>query len=376
MACVPFVKTNGWRKSLEIRDLSFQKRSANSAVSATTKDFIRSPGESLTVEIESAANPVKLLLYGPDGTSGAGGKMGGSGAWCDHFKSSHTLNGKPNAKITYDLRIPRVSREGTYRVVVVDPAKNAAATTRFTVRPKKYADEIRAILKKIKLPKGTRIVFLGDSLTDLFRGRNYVSLIERAVKSKFGSEVEVINAGVGGDNIIKIRKRLKRDVIDKNPTMVFIFEGANDTKRRYKPASKTLAHWAVPTEKYEKAYREVVNELKTKTKAEIIIATCAPADLDVTEAFRKSAETFGTSCNFYLLPDEVTKVVAIQKKIAADNALKIVDTNKHLTEYIKANKSRNAKQFATVDDGVHPSEFGNREIAKAILEYLGNHPSN
>jgi lysophospholipase L1-like esterase len=336
-------------------------------------DFMKSPGESIPLEIKSAAYPVKLLLYGPDGTSGAGGKMGGSGAWCDHFKSSHTLNGKPNAKITYDLRIPRVSREGTYRVVVVDPAKNAAATTRFTVRPKKYADEMRSLLEKINLPKGTRIVFLGDSLTDFFRGRNYVSLIKRALKWRFGDGVEVFNAGVGGDNIVRIQKRLERDVIDKKPTIVFIFEGANDSKRRYNPTSKSLGHWAVPAEKYDKTYREVVSTLKTKTKARVIVATCAPADLDVTASFRKAAETFGISSNFYLLPTEVEKVVAIQKKIAADNALKVVDTNQHMTKYIKSNKSSGGEQFATVDDGVHPSEFGAREIARAFLEYLARH---
>lgn len=366
----PFVLITGWQKFLEIRSFSFMQEKAVGSIKVKAVHFMTSPGGELDLEITSSAYPVKLLLYGPDGTSGEGGDNGGSSAWCDHFKKAIQIDGDVGNTTKYKLSIPVDSVEGSYRLVVVNKGGNATANISFTVRPKEYAENIIDMVNNTKLKNGSRIVFIGDSLTDLFRGRNYVSLIERALKWKYGNNIEVINAGKSGDNIKKIKARLERDVISRNPTHIFIFEGANDIKRRYDVKTNSLRGWALPQPEYEKIYREVVKELKDKTKAEIIIATCAPVDQNVTKMFQDKSKDFAMTSNFYGTPDAEKEVVLIQKKIAEDNNLVCVDSNAELNKYIKDNNDKKAKQFLTVDDGVHLSEYGNREMARIVLKYL------
>lgn len=360
----PLLELKGWRKRLEIRGYSLSQLKSDGTISISAKDFITSPGKSVELTVKSSSYPVKLLVFGPDGTCGDGGETGGSGAWTDHFKSSHEIS-----RETFKYHVKQNAIEGAYRIVAVNPKGNVSAEMGFNVYSRETAEKILSLTKEIDLPENSRIIFIGDSLTDLFRGRNYVSLIKRALKWKYGNDIDVVNAGVGGDNVNRIIKRLKRDVINKKPTLIFIFEGANDIKKRYDPTTSQLMDWAVPADKYEKTYRDIVSELKKSTGAKIAIATCAPADQNIRKIFHDHAKTFGYGMYFYGLPEATEKVVKIQKKIAEDNNLDVVETNKILTEYMK--KAWNEKkQYMHVDDGVHLSEFGNRETALIFLEYL------
>src|ERR1043165_3787682 len=92
-----------------------------------------------------------------------------------------------------------------------------------------------------------RIVFLGDSITD---GNTYPLLIESALYSQGLHDVTSINAGIGGDTAEGMRKRLKRDVLDKKPTLVTFSAGANDALR------------GVSAENYERDVRAIAQELK------------------------------------------------------------------------------------------------------------------
>lgn len=73
--------------------------------------------------------------------------------------------------------------------------------------------------------RGSTIVCLGDSLTygvGASPGHDYPSLLSKALG------MEVINAGVDGDETEDALKRLDRDVLSKNPRLVIILLGAND----------------------------------------------------------------------------------------------------------------------------------------------------
>jgi lysophospholipase L1-like esterase len=151
---------------------------------------------------------------------------------------------------------------------------------------------------RINLPEGARLAFLGDSLTDFYRGRNYVDLVSRACASKFGDRVSVMNAAIGGNNIKQIEARLAHDVLDKKPTHVFIFEGANDCMRTYDPATGLRDAWVCPVEAYEAAYSRVIEKIK-EAGSQAIIMTMAPGDQRILEPFRRRAKDHRRTINFF-----------------------------------------------------------------------------
>jgi lysophospholipase L1-like esterase len=73
--------------------------------------------------------------------------------------------------------------------------------------------------------QGKNIICFGDSITygkGATPGNDYPSLLAKKLN------IPVINAGVNGDTTRGALKRLKRDVLDKDPLLVIIELGAND----------------------------------------------------------------------------------------------------------------------------------------------------
>src|SRR5262245_9331454 len=80
------------------------------------------------------------------------------------------------------------------------------------------------------LKKGERIVFLGDSITQGALGKaGYITIIKHHVNEKHADlGVEIFGAGISGNKVPDLQKRLERDVLSKKPTLVFIYIGIND----------------------------------------------------------------------------------------------------------------------------------------------------
>ncbi len=99
---------------------------------------------------------------------------------------------------------------------------------------------------KYRLPKfktGTRLVFMGDSITDMARGRHesdrnhylghsYVYLIAARLGVDMPeAKLDFYNRGIGSQNFADFRKRWKTDVIAMKPDLLSILAGTNDTHR-------------------------------------------------------------------------------------------------------------------------------------------------
>ena len=368
MYASPCFEIQGWHGHAALRQPSFEDRVTAGSVSVTVEDFVFAAGEPVAVRVAADHAPIKLLIYGPGGVPpGPGGPYGGADAWIDHFECVRSATVRPGAPAaTLTVSIPQGNREGFRRIVAVDPATGQKAEARFSIYPAAIAAEFRDLATRIDLPAGARLVFLGDSLTDFYRGRNYVDLVSRACASKFGDRVSVINAGVGGNNIEQIEARLTRDVLDKKPTHVFLFEGANDCKRAYDPATGLRDAWACPVEDYGPAYGRVIEKIKA-ADSQVIVMTMAPGDQRILEPFRRRAKDHGKSTNFFCLPEDTAKVVAIQKRLAAEHRLPVIDIHAHLQSILD---HPDDSQYLHVDDGVHISEHGSREVALMVLRYL------
>jgi lysophospholipase L1-like esterase len=364
----PYLQVEGWVNRAELRSVSFSNVLETGEVSIQAGHFLAAPGEAVTINLNATSYPVKLLLYGPSGESGPGGSMGGAGAFVDHFKTSREQEGKAGESATVPFPLPPDAIEGAYRLVAVEPASGAMAVTRFNVMPKQGQQEMLDLVQHVDLPKGSRLVFLGDSLTANFPGRNYVSILERAFRWRFGDDVEVLNAGVGGNTIAAMAARLEKDVLEKKPTHVFVFEGANSCKRPYTPATGQLGAWALPEPRYEAAWRDVLTRL-TQQKIKVVVMTMAPGDREILDAVEATARAFGEGKNFWCDPETVRQVVAIQKRLAREFGADVIDMNSSLNAAMQARVRSGGRQYVHVDDGVHISEYGSREVAKAVLRY-------
>jgi lysophospholipase L1-like esterase len=356
----------GWLCHADLRTPSLQDDVQAGQITVAADDFVYAPGQPVKLGIKTDYESVKLLVYGPGGVgAGPGGAFGGSDAWVDHFQSHHAVKTAPGAATEVSIELPPQSRTGFYRVLAVDQKTGQTASAHFCLFPAETASEFRSLSAQTKVPANATLVFLGDSLTDFYRTRNYVDLVERALQRKHGPSVRVFNAGIGGNNINQINGRLERDVLSRKPTHVFLFEGANDSKRHFNPQTGVTDRWAFPKEEFVPMYRQVLTSLKA-TGAQVVVMTMAPGDMRILEPFQQRARDFGKAMNFFCLPETAAEVVAIQKQLAGELQIPVIDTHAHLTRHME----QQPNDWLMVDDGVHLSESGNREVALAVLRYL------
>lgn len=119
-----------------------------------------------------------------------------------------------------------------------------------------------------------KLLFQGDSITDADRDRNdphelgngYPKYAAKFLKEKFPeTDIEFIDLGISGNQTIDLVNRLQADFIDIQPDIVSILIGVNDTWHR---AEKR--EW-LSDEKFEENYRAVLEAIKSKTNAKIVM---------------------------------------------------------------------------------------------------------
>jgi lysophospholipase L1-like esterase len=136
-----------------------------------------------------------------------------------------------------------------------------------------------------------RIVFLGDSLTEGVDGASYLRLLrERIAHDPLLRDIELINAGVGGDTVVNLPRRVSRDVVPLQPNWVVVFIGVNDCAtlltRRATPSPRSLrsrryfrrekgVRGAITPGRFRDGLRALVDGLRARTSARV--ALCTPA---------------------------------------------------------------------------------------------------
>src|SRR5260221_13181386 len=74
-----------------------------------------------------------------------------------------------------------------------------------------------------------RVVFVGDRLTEGTNGASYLRLLAERVRAEQAlAAVELVNAGVGGDTVVNLLRRMERAVVAQAPDGVVVFIGCND----------------------------------------------------------------------------------------------------------------------------------------------------
>jgi lysophospholipase L1-like esterase len=178
----------------------------------------------------------------------------------------------------------------------------------------------------------SRVVFLGDSITD---GFSYPSLVRQALREA-GKPVPVcVNAGIGGDTAKGMRARLDRDVFVHRPDLVTLSAGINDVLHK------------VALEGYEADARAILERMKQE-KVPVLILTTSVLGGKTEEADRRLA---GHN--------------AILRKLAEEYGQRIAD----VYQAMDAERKKGTKVLE--EDDVHPNYAGHRCMARAVLDALG-----
>lgn len=171
-----------------------------------------------------------------------------------------------------------------------------------------------------------KIVFLGDSLTEGREGAPYLHALQRRVTADAHLRaVCLVNAGVGGDTVVNLARRIPREVIPLEPAWVVVQVGLNDATtyllRHALPTPRTLLTRryfrrhkrvrAIAPGRFADGLRVVVDMLATRTTARI--ALCTPTTLGESPQSRRAR-----------LLDEYARVV---RQVARERGCALIDVH-------------------------------------------------
>ena len=198
-----------------------------------------------------------------------------------------------------------------------------------------------------------RIVFFGDSITQLgVKPRGYVALIQDSIHSMHGtSGVEVVGAGISGNKVTDLERRLQHDVLDKNPTIVVIYIGINDVWHYALPNLQ-----GTPKNEFESGLKRIISAIQQHGGRVIL---CTPSVV--------GEKTDGSNPQDMML-DEYSD---ISRRVAKETGSTLCDLRKAFMEYLRAHNPANQEKNILTYDRVHLNDEGNRIVAGEILKILG-----
>ncbi len=199
------------------------------------------------------------------------------------------------------------------------------------------------------LAKGDRIVFLGDSITQAGVGKNgYVTLIKNELSEKHKDlGIEVIGAGISGNKVPDLQRRLDKDVLAKKPTVVVIYIGINDVWHGEKDPAK-----GTPTDKFEDGLKEIIGKCKD-AGARVIL--CTPSVIGEKPDGSNSLDA------------KLDEYADVSRKVAKATGVQLCDLRKAFVDQLKkVNDTDKKEKGVLTSDRVHLNDAGNKFVAETI----------
>ncbi len=202
--------------------------------------------------------------------------------------------------------------------------------------------------------EGSRLLFQGDSITDMKWGRNqsdrnhylghsYVYLIAARLGFEMPeARLDVYNRGISGNTVADLKARWQKDAIDMKPDFLSILVGVNDAGRGVQPGP------------YETDYRHILDASR-KANPDLRIVLLDPfvvrsgrlTEEDAFQARRSATDRFGT----------------IVKQLAKDYEAVHIRTQEIFDAAAKAVSPEH-----WIWDGVHPLPQGHELIARNWIQ--------
>lgn len=201
-----------------------------------------------------------------------------------------------------------------------------------------------------------KIVFIGDSITDMKRDRENINLpfaygyshvffTEGYLAENYPNSYQVVNKGVAGSKIIDLLNRLDSDVINENPDYVVILDGVNDIWH------KISINSGIDLDTYLNTFKIIIDRIK-KLLGDTKIIIMEPF-------FLKGMETNNYIKEF----NELFSYTKELEKLCLDyniNYIKLQDV------FTKLGKENGNEYY--LYDGIHPTACASKIISSKFLE--------
>ena len=202
--------------------------------------------------------------------------------------------------------------------------------------------------------RGQKIVLIGDSITDADcrgsaapYGNGYVSMVRSFLIARYPElGLTFVNKGIGGNTTRNLADRWEQDVIAERPDWLSVKIGINDVWRAF----GSNPHEAVPLPEYTATLRDLLDQVRTRTDARLILIEPYMIEPDRSRPMRKEMDRYGGAVRQLATEYEAVFVPA---QHAFDVALA------HTTPADWA------------DDQIHPNAPGHAVIALAFLRAVG-----
>ena len=214
--------------------------------------------------------------------------------------------------------------------------------------------------KGLKIAARSKLVMVGDSITDAGRarpvgegrgeaiGKGYVRAVDALLGAVYPEQwIRTINQGISGNTVRDLKARWQTDVLDLEPDWVSIMIGANDVWRQFDSPRQTETH--VLIEEYERTLDELLLATLPRVKGMVLI-TPFYLESNRADAMRATMDRYG----------------AVVQRLAETHKTVFVDSQGAFDEVLKTYYP------ATLNwDRVHPDHVGSMVLARAFVDAIG-----
>jgi lysophospholipase L1-like esterase len=212
----------------------------------------------------------------------------------------------------------------------------------------------------MKIPAHSKLLMIGDSITDCGRARpvgesvgdalgtGYVNLIFAWLNATHPEErIRIINMGVSGNTVRDLAARWTRDVIDLKPDWLSVMIGINDVWRQFD--SRLQTEQLVTLEEYERTLENLIRTTRPKLQG-LILMTPFFIEPNRADPMRAMMDRYGAAVRGLA---ERYDALFVDTQAAFDGVL----TELHPS--------------ALAADRVHPNTTGHLILARAFLNAVG-----
>jgi len=212
----------------------------------------------------------------------------------------------------------------------------------------------------MKIAAGSKLVMIGDSITDCGRahpdgeglggayGSGYVSMVNALLGAAAGGlRVRVVNKGINGNTVRDLKARWEKDVLEQRPDWLSVLIGINDVWRQFDCPLRTECH--VLLEEYEATLAELLERTRPKLKGLVLMAPYL-IEPNRADPMRAAMDRYGQAV----------------RRLAGRFDAVFVDTQAAFDAVL-----RHWHPMALAWDRVHPNAVGHMAIARALLNALG-----
>jgi len=209
----------------------------------------------------------------------------------------------------------------------------------------------------LRIPAASKLVMIGDSITDCERARpigegrlgalgtGYVSLVDSLLQATYPQQhIRIVNMGIGGNTVRDLQARWQTDVVDLRPDWLSVMIGINDVWRQFD--SPWQAEWHVPLEEY----RRTLELLVARTRAQVqglVLLTPYVLEPNRTDPMRVMMDSYG----------------AVVQELASAHAAIFVNTQAAFDAVLE-----HLHPTALARDRIHPTQVGHMVLARAFLQ--------